>query len=245
METRDPFVEFDRLVTKLERQLSARSGGPEKPTRRSYKAAAAKWLLRGGLFLAVLALPFWVLIGASVLLYRHCAVPTWPALIAGALLTALLLLVYASWVARRLSGKRRVPLSVVRALLGVVGAYALYALIYLSSMNVKDAQVRSEYRSLHPLLRIATSTLILVDSDLVITDMERQIEDYERMGLPVYERSLHIVQGDGFAHAVDLRTIGRSDWRNLSLRAYFVLMGFRTVRHVGTADHLHVSLPVP
>jgi hypothetical protein len=126
-----------------------------------------------------------------------------------------------------------------------VGAYCLYALIYLSSLNVKGTELREEYRSLHPLLRLATSTFILVDRDLVITDMERQAQDYERMGLLLYEHSLHFIQEDGYAHAVDLRTVGRSAWRNLLLRAYYGAMGFRTLRHVGTADHLHVSLPLP
>jgi hypothetical protein len=110
---------------------------------------------------------------------------------------------------------------------------------------VKNEDLRSEYRSLHPLLRVATSTFILVDGDLVITDMERQAADYERMRLPVYERSLHFVQEDGYAHAVDLRTIGRSEWRNFTMQVCFRAMGFRTLRHVGTADHLHVSLPLP
>jgi hypothetical protein len=65
------------------------------------------------------------------------------------------------------------------------------------------------------------------------------------MGLPPYERSLHLRQDDGYAHAVDLRTAGRSEWRNFLMRSYYRLMGFRTLRHVGTADHLHVSLPLP
>ena len=76
-----------------------------------------------------------------------------------------------------------------KAILAVVGAYALYALIYLSSMNVKGG-VDDTYRSLHPLLRLATSTFILVDGDLVVTDMERLLEDYARMGLPAIRASL-------------------------------------------------------
>jgi len=28
------------------------------------------------------------------------------------------------------------------------------------------------------------------------------------------------------------------------MQLYFHLMGFRTLRHVGTADHLHVELPL-
>jgi len=167
-----------------------------------------------------------------------------PAL-AALLLTALVLLIYTAWVSKRLAGKARLPGAVTKTVFAVVGAYCLYALIYLSSLNVKGAELRQEYRSLHPLLRLATSTFILVDRDLMITDVEREARDYARMGLPFYEHSLHLVQEDGYAHAVDLRTIGRSEWRNILLLAYFRAMGFRTLRHVGTADHLHLSLPLP
>jgi len=45
------------------------------------------------------------------------------------------------------------------------------------------------------------------------------------------------------SRGLDLRTIGRSERRNRLTAAYFQLMGFRTLRHLGTADHLHVSLP--
>jgi hypothetical protein len=65
------------------------------------------------------------------------------------------------------------------------------------------------------------------------------------MGLPVYESSLHYRQQDGYVHAMDLRTIGRSGFRNWATKSYFQLLGFRVIRHVGTADHFHISLPVP
>jgi hypothetical protein len=248
VKTSDPFAEFEALVQKLEKGLEeTRPGERAEVTarpKRSFRGAAAVWSLRAGLLLAVLVLPFWVLVGSSVLLYRNYGVPTWLAMLAGVLLTALILLVYAAWVAKKVSGSVRVPGFLWKTIVAVVGAYCLYALIYLSSVNVKGG-VEDTSHSLHPLLRVATSTFILVDSDLVITDMEREPEDYARMGLPLYERSLHFEQADGYAHAVDLRTAGRSEWRNFTMRAYFRLMGFRTVRHVGTADHLHVSLPQP
>jgi hypothetical protein len=238
----DPFAEFEALLEELERHKPS-ADQPSVTVRRGLWGSVRRWLFRGLLLAAALVFPFWLLVGGSVILYRHFGVPTWPSLLAGVLLTALLLLVYASWVAKRISGRRRVPFNVTKVLLAVVGAYCLYALIYLSGMNAKHDEVRLEYRSLHPLLRVATSTLILIDSDLVITDMQRRAEDYEKMGLPLYERSLHFVQEDGYAHAVDMRTIGRSGWRNLLMGAYFKAMGFRTLRHTGTADHLHVSLP--
>lgn len=35
------------------------------------------------------------------------------------------------------------------------------------------------------------------------------------------------------------------EWRNLAAELAFRAMGFHTLRHVGTADHLHVSLRLP
>jgi len=39
---------------------------------------------------------------------------------------------------------------------------------------------------------------------------------------------------------VDLRT--RSPFRSVLVEWYFWAMGFATLRHTGTADHLHVQL---
>jgi hypothetical protein len=64
------------------------------------------------------------------------------------------------------------------------------------------------------------------------------------MGLPVNDGTLHYRQRDGWAHAVDLRTNGRGEVVNRLVELYFRVMGFRTLRHVGTADHLHVELPL-
>jgi hypothetical protein len=98
------------------------------------------------------------------------------------------------------------------------------------------------YTATHPLLRMALSTLILVDHDAVITDLARKPDDYRRMGLPVNQESLHYRQADGWVHAVDLRT--RPGLKSLLVQWYFDVMGFDTLRHVGTHDHLHVSLPL-
>ena len=93
-------------------------------------------------------------------------------------------------------------------------------------------------------MRVALSTFILADDDLVITDVARTPADYVAMGLPVRDASHHYRQRDGYVHAIDLRTIGRPQWRNWITQQYFRTMGFRTLRHVGTADHLHVGLDV-
>jgi len=240
----DPFAEYQALLARLDEQRR-RLRGSERDGPRGLAGAWRKWVARLGLAAAALCLPFFALVGTAVGLYRHLGLPTWLALVCAVALTAALLISYAVWVWKRLGGRWRWPRYAARTALAVVGAYSIYSLLYLSSYNVKEEALRSRYRSLHPLLRIAASTFVLVDRDLVITDMSREPEDYEAMGLPLYERSLHFIQEDGYAHALDLRTLGRSEWRNRLLQAYFIALGFRTSRHVGTADHLHVSLPPP
>jgi hypothetical protein len=84
-----------------------------------------------------------------------------------------------------------------------------------------------------------------VDESLLITDLSRHPSDYEAMGLSVNPQSLHYPQADGYVHALDLRTKGRGEVRNLLMQGYFAALGFRTLRHEGTADHLHVALPLP
>lgn len=92
---------------------------------------------------------------------------------------------------------------------------------------------------------MSVGTFLLVDDGLLITDLSGRPSDYEDMGLPVKSHSLHYRQADGYAHAFDLRTKGHSWLRNQVVEGYFTILGFRTLRHVGTADHLHVALPLP
>lgn len=98
---------------------------------------------------------------------------------------------------------------------------------------------------MHPILRVAISTVTIADGDLVITDIERIPSDYNTMGVPVNPNSMHYRQENtGYVHAVDLRTRNRGMIRNYMLQFSLEVMGFETLRHVGTTDHLHVSLPV-
>jgi hypothetical protein len=92
---------------------------------------------------------------------------------------------------------------------------------------------------------VASSALILLDPASVVTDAGRTPQDYRRMGLSPMEASLHFVQRDGYVHALDLRTSGRSELRNRGIQLVFWILGFQTLRHVGTGDHLHVSLRLP
>ena len=197
------------------------------------------WGLRG---LILLGLPFFLLIRASLYLHIVQGWPVWLALGCGVVLMTALLAGYAGWVAHRFTGSHRLPRVALGSLLVLVLGYAGFAIAYLSATNAKSEEVRAFYRSVHPILRVAIGTVILADGDLVVTDTRRQEGDYAAMGLAPQRRSLHYVQPDGYVHAVDLRTAGRGEWRNQLLRGYFAVMGFPTLRHVGTWDHLHVSL---
>src|SRR2546422_4227463 len=192
----------------------------------------------------VALLPFIALVKVAVFLYQHEGWPTSFALAGGVACTAAVVTAYGTRAWHRFTGRVRLALIARRFALPLVVAYCAYALLYLSSANAKSERVRAYYASLHPLLRVALSTLILVDRDAVITDLARGPGDYAAMGLAPNDGSLHYVQGDGYTHAADLRTAGRGALKNALVRVYFWSMGFATLRHVGTGDHLHVELPV-
>jgi len=218
-----------------------RQKGP--PLRARMRKALLRTAVLAGTGIGLLLLPFVVLVRTSVWLHDQGVGTAWVPLAGGALLTALLLLAYGAVATRRVTGKWGLPSFVRKGLVALVGAYAVYGALYLSAGNAKSAEVRSGYGSVNPVLRMATATLVLADGDLVVTDASRTLEDYRRMGLPPNEASLHFVQDNGWVHAIDLRTIGRNRWRNGFMSLYFWTMGFKTIRHRGTADHLHVSLP--
>lgn len=204
-------------------------------------------LLRGGRVvgrvLLVLALPFWLLVRGSLLAQEMLGVNAWLALAIGAIAAELCLATTGWWIWRRLTGRDRFRAIGTRIVLPIVVGFCLYVLLWVSSPNVKSPEVRSLYGSVHPVLRVALGTVIVFDTDLVITDIGREPEDYRALGLPLLSQSLHYPQPGGWVHAVDLRTRSRGAVRNALLRGYFWGMGFDTLRHGGVADHLHVSLP--
>ncbi len=212
---------------------------------RALAAAVAAGLLR--IFL-IIALPFAVLVRGSVFIYQHGQTSVWLAVLTAAFLTGGVVTAYAVWLARKFTrrggrGGRALMMPLAKwVALPLVVFYCGYSLLYLASVNAKSGPVRAYYRSVHPLLRLALSTLILVDRDMLITDSGRLPEDYGRMGLPTNSRTRHYKQADGWIHAVDLRTTGRGVIKNRGVQFYFWLMGFETRRHIGTADHLHVEL---
>ena len=241
-----------------ERRAALRSRGPRivpppsgSRTGRNERSRIVLMARRVATVGLALMLPFLALLRGSTWLYST-GLGTWPALGVAATLTFLLLASYilaaARWLRHRSTGVPTGPGTTKRLIQGagiLVVVYCAFGLVYLSGANANGDAVRAEYRSLHPHLRLAVGTLVLADGDLLVTDATRTVDDYAAMGLPPNQRSLHFEQSDGWAHAVDLRTTGRTGLRNALTRLYFEALGFETLRHVGTADHLHVSLPPP
>ena len=195
--------------------------------------------------LLILFLPFIALIRGATFLHKQYDWYPWISLAGGIVLTSIVLVIYLSLVFGKVSGKIGGPKSLrnrwIFVLLILLG-FAVHGLFFLSSDNAKRDEVKKEFTSLHPILRIAVSTLIWVDKDLVITDAKRAPEDYKKMGLETAKQSLHYPQKDGYSYAFDMRTNNRSEVRNFLTKTYFNMMGFNTLRHVGTEDHLHISL---
>jgi hypothetical protein len=199
-------------------------------------------LFKGLLFLV---LPFIILIRGSVYIHENYEYLPYISLLGGIIITALLLLIYFtifySFVFKRIGSGETLKRTALAAFL-IVGGYCIHGLFFISSNNMKSSSLSKELTDLHPILRIAVSTIIILDKDLIITDASRVPEDYRKMGLRTKSSSLHYKQKDGYAYALDLRTSSRTEIRNILLRTYFWMMGFNTIRHGGTGDHLHISL---
>jgi hypothetical protein len=193
--------------------------------------------------LLIVALPFLVYVRGSVELYNRGFAP-WLAVLTAALLTAGVVIGIAAWISRRYAGRARVLSAVRWIVVPIIVAWCAFGVFRLSSDNVKSEDVRAYFSQVHPVLRVALATAILADPSMMVTDLGRVAADYPRMGLPVNERTKHYRQPNGWVHAVDLRTRERGEIRNRLLQFYFWTMGFYTLRHVGTADHLHVQLAV-
>ncbi len=196
-------------------------------------------------FILLITLPFILLVRGSMLVMEEKGLSAYPALVVGAGMTALVLFVYFSFFYGRMAGrfgsfdtvKRRAWMAFL-----IVGIYLFHGIFFFSAENAKTTRVSQEFKELHPILRLGISTLVHFDKKLIVTDAERKSADYASMGLSENKNSKHYKQKDGYVHAVDLRTLNRSELRNQFLNFYFKTMGFKTLRHGGTADHLHVSL---
>lgn len=219
----------------------------KKPVRKKYPELKKTFLWSLIIFFGIIGLiilPFYLLVRSSVYFNVAQGYSAWIALGGGVFVAILLLLIYMLFLFQKVKNhKRRFKYSVGSAGVMVFG-FCLFSLFYLSGVNAKSEEVRDVYRSMHPIMRVAISSVTLADSDLVITDIERVSSDYKAMGLPVNPNSLHYRQESGYVHAVDLRTRDQSMIRNYLLQFSLEIMGFETLRHVGTADHLHVELTV-
>jgi hypothetical protein len=219
--------------------------GRQQRTRRQHAGVLiARLALAAARVFIVVTAPFVMLIRGAVWLYQRHGLPTWLALLVSGAATLTLLTVYGALIMRRLARPARVGRVAKWVAAPLVVCYCGFALLHLARENAKTDAVHAVYSATHPLLRLAVSTLILADRNTVITDLTRTPDDYRRMGLPLNRGSLHYRQVDGWVHAVDLRTT-RNGVRDILVEWYFRALGFDTLRHVGTGDHLHVSLPMP
>jgi len=203
------------------------------------------WIYNIFKLIILLVLPFGILIKCAVFFHDYYHWASSMSLLVSGCITAFLLFIYLSFMYGKLTGKigsgNVLKRRSIIALFLVLG-YSVYGLFFLSNSNAKSSEVHAEFTKLHPIIRISVSTILFLDQELLITDSSRKPEDYKKMGLPSMKRSLHYKQSSGYTHAVDIRTKGRSNIRNKLLLWYFKLMGFNTLRHTGTEDHLHVSL---
>ena len=195
--------------------------------------------------IALVFLPFLILLRVSIYTHSHYELPPSISLSCGAIATTLALMLYFSFFYGKITGKlgsfdalkRRSSIAFV-----IVLGFVAYALFYINGSNVKHQQIKKEFTELHPIIRIGIASIVLFDKNMIITDASRVPEDYRKMGLKTSNNSLHYKQKDGYAYAVDLRTKSRVEWANQLRQIYFRLMGFNVLRHTGTADHLHLSL---
>ena len=157
--------------------------------------------------------------------------------LAGGLVLALVLLV-----GLRCHSPRRVGFALLAVPLAVL-ATGYTGISTFPRQNFKSVEVRAEWKRLHPTLRLALWIARAGDRDLVLTDIARTSDDYEDMELQRREQSPHFAQVDGFAHAIDVRVTDAGVLRNWARQGFFLLVGLDALRHEGTADHLHISLP--
>ena len=215
----------------------------EKVKRLSLRRKLFKIVFSSLLIIGLGIIPFFILIRTAVFLNIEKDMNVWFALLVGILTSMGLLGLYVFFLFRKVKNKKLLAQFGFGGIATLVGGFCIYALLYLSSVNAKTEDVREVYRSLHPILRVSVATTTLAEKELVITDIKRTEEDYISWGLTPLESSMHYEQKDGFVHAVDLRTIGHSEFRNKMLEWSLKAMGLQIIRHVGTADHLHVALP--
>lgn len=238
-------LDIDKAMREIEGLANPSKGRHESSNKGKESGSLLGGLLRKILFFVFLAVvPFAVLLRGSSYAYQDLGWGSWGSLGLGFIACLVVVTLYLIVLGKIVGIKKSIFKFSMMASGAIVGIFVVYSLLFVSAGNLKNDQLRSTYTDLHPLLRTSVSTMVLFDKNSVITDIGRSPSDYDKMGLPRLENSLHFKQEDGFVHAIDFRTNGRGAIRNKLVEWYFKLCGFRTLRHVGTADHLHVSLPM-
>lgn len=196
----------------------------------------------------VLVAPFFIFLKSSVYIHEHYEYPAGITIIIALIILAIILFLYVtigySLIFKKLGSGDALKQRLIFMFLLSAGVL-FHLLFFISNRNVKSSNVKSEYNKMHPILRLATGVFTKIDKEMVMTDIARTAEDYGNMGLKENPTSLHYPQKDGYAYALDLRTKGKSKFSIAAMNWYYKILGFKTLRHVGTADHLHVALHCP
>jgi hypothetical protein len=203
------------------------------------------WLIWIFKTVLIFVLPFLALLRGSVYLHSSYELGSFLSLFGGIIMSLIVIVIYMTWsfrkITSRIGGIGAFKTRGIFAFLLIAG-FCIHGLFFISGEHLKNPDLAKELRELHPIIRMAVSTWVIMDKDLIITDGSRTPEDYKRMGLKTKKNSLHYIQKDGYSYALDLRSKNRSIFANNLLRNYMRLIGLRTLRHSGTDDHIHISL---
>jgi len=203
---------------------------------------SVSWVMGMGILVATL---FAILVRGSVFSYDTWAFGASLSLVSAVLMTVPFLLLGARVIIRGRGIVRRFQLMLIRGAIMIAFIYIGYAVLYVASTNAVPDEIREEYQTIHPLLRLAASPVIVFDPSAFRHPDGSVLEDYRLMGLSANEANLHFVQKDDLIHSLDLVTDNRSEWRNRAIELGFWAFGFHSLRHRGLGDHLHVSLRLP
>ncbi len=144
LETKQRLAALQAEVTAELRDQPTESVEPvaaESAKKRRHRGALA-WLLLPVRLVVLLVLPFLVLVGGGVWLYRVHAIPTWLALGGSGAVAAALLTLYGARISKKLTGKARLRFVGTKLAAPVIVFYCGYALLFLSSVNAKTDEVR-------------------------------------------------------------------------------------------------------
>jgi hypothetical protein len=184
-----------------------------------------------------------ILVRVQLALLAAYPAADWPAVVVG-LLAGGVVLALSTGLALRLRSPRRALILLV-ALPTLLLAAGCLSVTHFPRSGFKSQDLCSEWYTLHPTLRVSLWIARLGAGEMVLTDVSRQPSDYDDMGLTAPSWSRHFFSPrNGYVHAIDLRVRDTGDLRNWARQGVFLALGLRADRHGGTADHLHVSLPL-